>query len=188
MSSLYILENSIDLFYVVTDRSGSILTANDLFNEYSSHIKPKNIADISATDADRDDVLAAIEKARNKAPEPIRVYARTKQKNSGLRYNMWNIYAILDCFHFIGIQLVDVTSINSHEHERQKILLEEFRFMLSHELRQPLTSIGGLVRMLLAHKETSPKEREQLVKMIEESVNKLDEVIKLLVKKAARQI
>ena len=188
MSSLYILENSIDLFYVVTDRDGLILTSNDLFREYSSHIKPENIADISATEPDRDDVLAAIEKAKGKAPEPIRVYAKTKQKNGALRYNVWNIYAILDCYHFIGIQLVDVTSITSHEHERQKVLLEEFRFMLSHELRQPLTSIGGLVRMLVQHGSASEKERLELVRMIEESVNRLDDVIKLLVKKAARQI
>jgi signal transduction histidine kinase len=188
MSSLYILENSIDLFYIVTDQRGEILTSNDLFREYSSHIKPRNIADISATDTDRDDMIAAIHKAQNKAPEPIRVYARTKQKNGSLRYNLWNIYSIFDCFHYIGIQLVDVTSISSHEHEKQKILLEEFRFMLSHELRQPLTSIGGLVRMMLDYKGASDTEREDLVKMIEESVNRLDDVIKLLIKKAARQI
>jgi hypothetical protein len=188
VSSLYILENSIDLFYVVTDRDGLILTSNDLFSEYSSHIKPVNIADISATDSDCDEVISAIKKAKDKTPEPIRFYAKTKQKNGALRYNLWNIYAILDCYHFIGIQLVDVTSITSHEHERQKILLEEFRFMLSHELRQPLTSIGGLVRMLVQHRGASENERLELVKMIEDSVNRLDDVIKLLVKKAARQI
>lgn len=188
MASLYILENSIDLFYVVTEQSGKILTSNDLFREYSSHIKPINIADISATEPDRDDMVAAIHKAQGKAPEPIRVYAKTKQKNGSLRYNLWNIYSIFEYLHFVGIQLVDVTSISSHEHEKQKILLEEFRFMLSHELRQPLTSIAGLIRMMLEHRNASDQEREDLTKMIEESVSRLDDVIKLLIKKAARQI
>jgi signal transduction histidine kinase len=101
---------------------------------------------------------------------------------------MWNIYHIMNSLHFIGIQLVDVTSISSHEHERQKILLEEFRFMLSHELRQPLTSIGGLVRMLIDHSEATTQEKDSIMDMIASSVDKLDDVIRLLIKKATRQI
>jgi signal transduction histidine kinase len=116
------------------------------------------------------------------------VYAKTKQKIGSERYNMWNVYSIMDSLHFIGIQLVDVTSISSHEHERQKVLLEEFRFMLSHELRQPLTSIGGLVRMLLDHPEATEQEKSGIMIMIANSVDRLDEVVKLLVKKATRQI
>jgi signal transduction histidine kinase len=95
---------------------------------------------------------------------------------------------IMNSVHMIGIQLVDVTSISSHEHERQKILLEEFRFMLSHELRQPLTSIGGLVQMIMEHKEITEVERKGIMEMIADSVQKLDEVIRLLVKKATRQL
>jgi signal transduction histidine kinase len=188
MASLHILESSIDLFYVITDQDGQIVTSNDLFKEYSSHIKPRNILDIAAQDSDRDELVNAIEKSRKKSPEPIRVYARTKQKMASERYNMWNIYHIMNSLHFIGIQLVDVTSISSHEHERQKILLEEFRFMLSHELRQPLTSIGGLVRMLMDHEEATTQEKDGIMDMIANSVDKLDDVVRLLIKKATRQI
>jgi hypothetical protein len=42
--------------------------------------------------------------------------------------------------------------------------------------------------MLIQHQNASEKDRQDLVRMIEESVNRLDDVIKLLVKKAARQI
>ena len=101
---------------------------------------------------------------------------------------MWNIYSIVDMLHFIGIQLVDVTSISNHEHERQKMLLEEFRFMLSHELRQPLTSIGGLIKMLNEHTWATDQEREGIMRMLANSVDKLDDVIRLLVKKATRQL
>jgi len=188
MASLHILESSIDLFYVITDQDGQIVTSNDLFKEYSSHIKPRNILDIAAQDSDRDELLGAIRKSQTKSPDPIRVYVRTKQKMASERYNMWNVYSIMNSLHFIGIQLVDVTSISSHEHERQKILLEEFRFMLSHELRQPLTSIGGLVRMLMDHEEATDQEREGVMKMLEDSVDKLDDVVRLLIKKATRQI
>ena len=188
MASLHILDSSIDLFYVISDKDGAIVASNDLFKEYSSHIKPSNIMDISAHDSDKDELLRAIKKAKKNTPDAVRVYAKTKQKIGSERYNMWNVYSIMDSLHFIGIQLVDVTSISAHEHERQKVLLEEFRFMLSHELRQPLTSIGGLVRMLLDHPEATEQEKSGIMIMIASSVDRLDEVVKLLVKKATRQI
>jgi signal transduction histidine kinase len=188
MASLHILDSSIDLFYVISDQDGGIVASNDLFKEYSSHIKPSNIMDIAAHDSDKDELLRAIKKAKKNTPDAVRVYAKTKQKIGSERYNMWNVYSIMDSLHFIGIQLVDVTSISAHEHERQKVLLEEFRFMLSHELRQPLTSIGGLVRMLLDHPEATEQEKSGIMIMIASSVNRLDDVVKLLVKKATRQI
>jgi nitrogen-specific signal transduction histidine kinase len=188
MSSLFILEHSIDLFYVVTDSDGKIYTNNELFKNYVSHIKPTKITDIISIEGDKQDFIEAIERARKHSPEPSRVYARTRQKNASDRYNVWNCFAIDDTLHFVGIQIVDVTSISSHEHERQKNLLEEFRFMLSHELRQPLTNIAGLVNMLMQHQVASDLDRKELLGMIHSSVNKLDDAIKALVKKAAREL
>ena len=188
MSSLFILENSIDLFYVVTDESGLIISSNELFKNYSSHIKPSKIGDIISIEGDKEDFIKAIQLARKHAPEPSRVYARTRLKNTIDRYNIWNCFAIEDTLHFVGIQLVDVTSINSHDYERQKLLLEEFRFMLSHEIRQPLTNIAGLVQLMLDHPVANNNEKRDLLKMIHTSVNKLDDAIKILIKKAAREL
>jgi signal transduction histidine kinase len=188
MSSLFILENSIDLFYVVTNQDGKIVTNNELFKNYVSHIKPSKITDIISIEGDKEDFIKAIDSARKHAPEPSRVYARTRQKNTSERYNVWNCFAIGETLHFVGIQIVDVTSISSHDYERQRILLEEFRFMLSHELRQPLTNIAGLVNMLMQHQVASDVDRKELLAMISTSVNKLDDAIKVLVKKAAREL
>jgi light-regulated signal transduction histidine kinase (bacteriophytochrome) len=81
-----------------------------------------------------------------------------------------------------------VTSISSHDYERQRLLLEEFRFMLSHEIRQPLTNIAGLVQMLMQHQGASDLDKKDVLSMINTSVNKLDAAIKILVKKAAREL
>ena len=188
MSSLFILENSIDLFYVVTDSDGKIFTNNELFKNYVSHIKPTKITDIISIEGDKIDFIEAIEKARKHSPEPSRVYARTRQKNASDRYNVWNCFAIGETLHFVGIQIVDVTSISSHDYERQRLLLEEFRFMLSHEIRQPLTNIAGLVQMLMQHQGASDLDKKDVLGMINTSVNKLDAAIKILVKKAAREL
>jgi len=157
MSLLYILENNLDLFYVVTDLEGNILTNNSLFKSYVSHIQPKKITDIVDIETDREDFIDAIKKAIKQSPVT-----------------------------FIGIQLVDVTSITSHEYQRQRALLDEFRFMLSHEIRQPFSSINSLTKML----RDTPSESEKiaLLEMIDACVNKLDEAIKTLVNKAAREI
>jgi signal transduction histidine kinase len=189
MSTQYILANSIDLLYVVADYEGSIVRSNDLFKEYSSHIKPKKVSDIITDDTELDDYVLSVKKAIEITPNPVRIYARTKQKNSGLRWVLWNCYAILGSLHFVGFQITDVTSITSHEHEKQKQLLEEFRFMLSHELRQPLTSVAGVVKLLL-DKEGKMGELEQteLLKMVDDSMKRLDESIHALVKKATRQL
>lgn len=188
MSSLFILENSIDMFYVVTDNNGLIVSNNELFKNYVSHIKPNKITDIISIDSDKDDFIKAIETARKHAPEPSRVYARTRQKNTSDRYNVWNCFAIGETLHFVGIQIVDVTSISSHDYERQKLLIEEFRFMLSHEIRQPLTNIAGLVQLMLDHPVANNSEKRDLLKMIHTSVIKLDDAIKILIKKAAREL
>jgi hypothetical protein len=51
-----------------------------------------------------------------------------------------------------------------------------------------LTSIGGLVKMINEHTWATDQERDGVMKMLEDSVEKLDNVIRLLVKKATRQL
>jgi signal transduction histidine kinase len=60
--------------------------------------------------------------------------------------------------------------------------------MLSHELRQPLTSVSGLVKLIGSNKSLSETERGELLQMLEQSVVNLDEAVRVLVKKATRQI
>jgi signal transduction histidine kinase len=186
MSLLFILENNLDLFYVVTDLEAKIMTSNSLFKSYASHIQPKKITDIVDIETDKEDFIEAIKKAISQSPEPVRVYARTKHKNLSHRYNIWNCFAIGDRITFLGIQLVDVTSITAHEYQRQRALLEEFRFMLSHEIRQPFSSINSLTKML--RDTPSETERIALLEMVDECVLKLDDAIKNLVRKASREI
>ena len=81
-----------------------------------------------------------------------------------------------------------MTSIVSHDYEKQKVLLEEFRFMLSHEIRQPMTSVAGIVNMLMKPNTLSEIEKNELLQMLEDSVLRLDDSIKTLVKKASREI
>ena len=61
--------------------------------------------------------------------------------------------------------------------------------MLSHELRQPLTSVAGLVKLMI-EKDTLEDDGKngELLNMIQESVQRLDDSIHALVNKAAREL
>jgi len=187
MSVKYLLSNSLDILYAVSDKDGLIVFTNDLFKEYTSHIRPNKISDIISEETDLDELVSAIEKSKTNNLTPVRVYFQIKQKNGSRRWNLFNVYSILNSLHFVGFQIVDVTSITSHEYEKQKMLLEDFRFMLSHEIRQPMTSIAGLVNLLL-DKSDDNSDNNDLLKMINQTVLDLDAAIHKLVKKASRQI
>jgi signal transduction histidine kinase len=187
MSIQYLLYNSIDLLYVTADSDGKIVFANDLFKEYTSHIQPKKINDFIPDSVDMDDILNAIEKAKKLPYDAVRVYIKIKQKNQTMRWNLFNVYFILNSIHLVGFPILDVSSITSHEFERQKILLEDIRFMLSHEIRQPLTAIAGLVDMMLRNMDENLK-NEELLKMMQESVKRLDESVQRTIRKSTRQL
>ena len=189
MSVKYLLANSLDILYAVADKDGLIVSSNDLFKEYTSHIRPKKISDIISEDSDLDMLISTIEKAKKTPLVPVRLYFQVKQKNGSRRWNLFNVYSILNSIHFVGFPIIDVTSITAHEHEKQKLLLEDFRFMLSHEIRQPMTSIAGLVKLLLDKSNVEEdSDNIELLKMINQTVLDLDAAIHNLVKKAARQI
>lgn len=186
MASVYILETSPDLLYAVTDTSGKVTKSNELFRQYTSHIQPNIITDI-ITDADRDDFIQAIDRAKQISPNPYRTYAQTRQKTGANRYNVWNIYLINSALHFIGVQLFDVTSVTSHEHERLKQLIQDVAFMASHELRQPASSLKGLIE-LLKSQAADLRELSELIDMAKESIDKTDAAINQIVKRLTRQI
>jgi len=189
MSVKYLLSNSLDIFYCVTDGDGKITSLNDLFKDFVSHIRPKNIADILSDSVDEDELVEGIKKAKSTPLIPVRVYLKVRQKNGSQRWNLFNVFSIINNIHLIGFPIIDVTSITAHEHEKQKILLEDFRFMLSHEIRQPMTSIAGLVKLMIEKNEIEDvSENIELLKMINQTVIDLDAAIHRLVKKAARQI
>jgi K+-sensing histidine kinase KdpD len=58
--------------------------------------------------------------------------------------------------------------------------------MLSHELRQPLSSVAGLVKLMIDN--DNVEDNTELLQMVKDSVDKLDHSIHLLVNKAAREL
>ena len=186
MASIYILEQSIDVLYVATDKSGNITRSNELFKQYVSHIKPVEFNDL-IVEADKDAIITAVEQARKLSPLPQRAYARTRQKTGAERYAVWNVYSIGDNLYFIGIQLYDISSVASHEHERLKALMSDVAFMAAHEVRQPLSSLLSLID-LMATATGVNEECTELLNMAQRSAKDLDGAVAALIKKLSRQL
>jgi hypothetical protein len=188
MSAKWIMFNSPDILYVITDLDGAILKQNDFFKEYASHIRPKNFSEIVGHEPDNDDLVAAVEKAKLNRGERVRCYLTTKQKNLALKFNDWGIYCMASHLHFVGIPMIDVTSVTAHEYEKQKKLLEDLRFDISHDFRQPVASSKALTKLILESDDTDKDSDRELLRMLEESIEKTDQAIHMLAKKAGRQL
>jgi len=188
MSATWIMFNSPDMLYVISDLDGNITRKNDYFKEYTSHIKPANISDIIAYEPDADDLIDAVKRAKEKKGERVRCYLTIKQKNLAMKFIEWAIYCIGSKLFFVGIPLVDVTSRTSHEYEKLKKLLEDINFDISHELRRPVTSSASLVKMILEDDSDDKESRNELLVMLQKSISETDEVAHGLAKKAARQL
>lgn len=81
--------------------------------------------------------------------------------------------------------MIDVTESVQHLHfiERQNASLREIAWVQSHIVRGPLSTLMGLVGLLKEHDKYQANQ-EELIKDIEETANKLDDVIRVIVQKS----
>lgn len=185
MATIYLLENSLDVLYACCEQDGKIVKTNELLREFTSHIKPNNFLDI-VSDADKDDFIAAISKAKSHKPNPVRAYARTRTKTGADRFCVWNVYD-MGKLYIKGYQLFDVTSVTAHEYERLKQLLTDASFNASHDIRQPLSSLIGLIDILKGIPDL-PEDAIEVIDMISVSGAATDKALNDLIRKLSRQI
>jgi PAS domain-containing protein len=106
--------------------------------------------------------------------------------DKGIHYFRVNYDPVYEGTHLIGvaITLEDITDRKKNEYlvKQQNLVLREIMFTQSHEIRGPVASILGLLR-LFDHSEFTGQNRE-LMEMLERSVLKLDSEIRRVVHKA----
>ena len=178
-----LLENSLNVFYVRCDQEGAIVYSNELFENFASHISPTNIEHFVSTGVDEEKVNAAMSRAELSSPFPVSVQCRLTQKNGAKRWSTWEVAFGQGLFHFVGIQLFDVVSITAHEYEEQKNILEKIAWIQSHKVRKPLANILALTDLI---KKNANEEDKLIIKMLSDSSNELDQVVKEIVELSTR--
>lgn len=188
MSAKYILVNSLDVAYCATNSEGKITSTNHLFRDYVSHLKPVNISEIVHDEGELPSFIDSINRAKAQSPVPLRASVMIKQKTGAVRWNLLNIYYIINTFHFVFIPVMDAVSVMAYEYERQRALIEDCKFWVAHELLQPITSIEGLIDLLPELGETDENsEHRDIIKMLRESISKFKAASESIISKMSRE-
>jgi len=138
-------------------------------------------------DAER--VIKSIEEVITKRESEIWEEEYRYFKSDGTIANVYDRgYAIYDKdktpLRMVGA-MQDITERKNNEAERSRLIddlvkqnknLEQFTYIISHNLRSPVANIMGCAQML-KDEELTPAERESFVDGLAQSINKLDDVI-----------
>lgn len=174
MSASHVLHTHPEMFYLLASEGDcAIINANDAFKDYTSHIRPKYFSDIVGVDVEIEDVNEALRRAKKKKPDPHRFYCQVRSKSGVFKFVEWYVWNYSGIYHFSGQRIVDLSNRTTIEYERMEALLEDFKHALEHDFGQPLTSLKGVIRLAL--NESNTKEKEQLLKIMEETTDKVIE-------------
>jgi hypothetical protein len=177
VSVLFLLDNSSQCLYAKCDKDGRITYRNELFKSTFNHIKPTEFKHLVSDNEDQDEVDAAFkwtDKHKNLS-KPFN--CRTIQRNGVYRWVGWEVFNLSGEYHLTGVLLFDVVSATSHKYEKIKKQLEDITAFISHEFRQPLKSVVGLIGILQQiDKKSDPVEYDKVLQMIKDSASQLDDV------------
>jgi GAF domain-containing protein len=141
------------------------------------------------TDASKDDRFAAIPSVVDNPH--IRFYASANLKsNDGFNVGTLCVYDTkpkelteqqLKCLAALANQVSNIMELDNtlNEVRKQNSVLKEVARIESHELRQPVASIMGILSII---KESSAFENEECVGLLDLAVNQLDDRIRTVVK------
>lgn len=193
MSVTHIVEKHPEWLYVVTDIECKIIKQNESFKDFAVHIRPRSFLDIVTDKKDLDDVLAAIEKAKSKQAEPVRFFCQTKQIDNTMSWGKWHVFFIIDKLHFCGTDRSDIGSISTYEAAYSEKTIEFIKHFLNHDLRQPLSSINGVITMLVNEGSKqemillTQKDNYEMLLMTKGLTDELGEKLDRLIKKVGRE-
>ena len=137
-----------------------------------------------------DDVPAVMLLFKEMLKKPAENFFVTCRALHGKGYYMWLECVFTNMLHDETIKAIvcnfrDITAQKNAELEREKVTLdlvqrnkdlEQFAYIISHNLRAPVANITGLSN-LLQHTITEDQESADILKALAKSVNNLDEVI-----------
>jgi len=194
MSVVHIVEKHPEWLYAITDVEGKIVRSNESFKDFTVHIRPSKFSDIVSDKKDLDLMLEAVEKAKVKPYEPIKFFCQTKQIDHTMHWGKWHVFFITGKLHFCGTDRSDIGSLATHEAISAEKLIQYINHVLNHDLRQPLTSINGVVNMLVndgTDEELlllTQKENFEMLVMAKDMAEDLDTKLNALIKKVGREM
>lgn len=164
---------------------GTFTYKNELFRREFSHIKPTKFDHLVTDAEDIDEFRNAFDKAV-KYPNSSKLFGcKTIMRNGAYRYFYWEVMFLGGELCIQGVLNYDVVSKSNYDAEKRKKKIEDIVSMLSHEVRQPASSITRLTAMLDVLKQhEEPEEYRKILSMLNQSVRDLDSSIQAVINHA----
>lgn len=192
------LSDKSDLFYaIITIMDGTYSYVNQHYAKNFSHIKNNLIGQPYHITMHPDDKNTCIEVSTKCFENPGQLFPATIRKHDGKGgyvYTQWEYKAIFDdqknpvgvfCLGYnISKYVAEELELQNvqEENEKKSAIIKKIIFQQSHLIRAPLSNIIGLSNII--DKTLLDSNTSNIFDMILESSNKLDEVIKEIVKTA----
>lgn len=174
-----LLAGSRNLFFLEVNPEREITASNELFRDYMSHIQPAELIDFIKNSYDIAAMDSAMAKAKATPLEPIDLQCRVIQKTGAVRWTWWEIQFFQDTFYFVGGDMIDVISIDSHKFVKMERLLEKIAWLQNHKVRKPAANIIGLALFVENYKDAGvSEETTKIFKMASESAHELDQAVR----------
>lgn len=185
------LVHSPTYYLVVIDFNGKYSYTNPYFNHKFRHIATDFIGvDLKNTInlEDYDACEQAVKKCIENDDVVERVYVRKPTENSSFFWTSWDFSLHRDSngnpigILCVGHDITDLQLLSEHSKKSEKKILNQIAIMeniawhQSHIVRKPLANIMGLINIIL--EEDDVKNQEILFKLLKESSEELDEVVK----------
>lgn len=184
-----LIENSNDLF-TMFDESFNIIYRSQSAERVTGWTREEMMYENGTKNIHPDDLEYALNIIKDIKANPgknVKLHFRNKHKNGHYIHVEGNIVNLLndDQVNAIVINFHDVSEARNAEIEKEKMVseiikrsksLEQFAYIVSHNLRLPVANILGVTHLL--NSKTDEEEKADLIKYLNDSTNQLDGVIK----------
>lgn len=192
-----LLDKSVLFYAIITIMDGTYSYVNQHYAKNFSHIKNNLIGQPYHITMHPDDKNTCIEVSTKCFENPSQLFPATIRKHDGKGgyvYTQWEYKAIFDdqknpvgvfCLGYnISKYVAEELELQNvqEENEKKSAIIKKIIFQQSHLIRAPLSNIIGLSNII--DKTLLDSNTSNIFDMILESSNKLDEVIKEIVKTA----
>lgn len=164
--------NHTHFFHLATDENGTVITVNELLKKQAILLNNESYSIDRFTDRRGSWIIraAAQRSKRSDWSIPVVVPRRTHE----------GTYVLMLCmvsfkegeYHFIGFDLIGISSADGFSLQRQSLYLKEVAWMISHLIRNHVANIIGLISIV--DKQSFNEHNAHIFDMIEKSANWLD--------------
>lgn len=164
--------NHTHFFHLQADENGKVISANELLKKQAVLLNNESYSLDRFTDRRGSWIIRSAAQRSKRSDWSIPVVVPRKTHEGAYILMLCMVSFKEGEYHFIGFDLLGISSADGFSLQRQSVYLKEVAWMVSHLLRNHVANIIGLIS--LVDKGSFSDHNSQVFEMIEKSANWLD--------------